>query len=74
MLLGVGEKGSFRINRVSLIDEGHITSSDKRLALSHPSAREINGMLHIVYSYVSAPNVGANNNVMLAIIDPASLN
>lgn len=74
MMLGVGEKGSFRIDRVFLIDEGHMTPSGKRLALSYPYAREIEGKLHIVYSYESAPNGGANNNdAVLAIVDIDSL-
>ena len=75
LLLGVGEKGSFRIDRVYLIDEGQPIPAGRRLMLSYPYAREFGGKLYITYSNESAPNVGPNNNdAMLAIVDIDSLN
>lgn len=74
LLLGVGEKGSFRIDRVYLIDEGQPIPAGRRLMLSYPYAREFGGKLYITYSNESAPNVGPNNNdAMLAIVDIDSL-
>ncbi|MBQ2955188.1 MAG: exo-alpha-sialidase, partial [Clostridia bacterium] len=75
MLLGVGEKGSFRIDRLYLIDEGQPTDGNRRLMLSYPYARQIGDKLYIAYSSESAPGRDANNNdAMLAVVDVNSLN
>ena len=75
MLLGVGEKGSFRIDKVYLIDEGQPCPKGRRLMLSYPYARQFGDKLYIAYSSESAPGMDANNNdAMLAIVDIDSLN
>lgn len=74
LLLGVGDKGDFRIDRLYLIDEGQPTDGGRRLMLSYPYARQIGDKLYIAYSSESAPGRNANNNdAMLAIVDTESL-
>lgn len=74
LLLGVGEKGTFQIDRVYLIDEGQPTDSDRRLMLSYPYAKQFGDKLYIAYSYESAPGKNANNNdAMLAVVRLDSL-
>ena len=73
LLLGVGDAGTFCLNRVYALDEG-ASSAGGRLWLSYPYARQIEDRLYIVYSCESAPKQGANNNdAMLAIIDVSCL-
>lgn len=73
LLLGVGEKGSFSISSLYLIDEGQPVH-DHRLRLSYPYARQLGNQLYIAYSSESLPGTGANNNdAMLAVVDVASL-
>jgi len=74
LLLGTGEKGSFSITRLYLIDEGQPTAAGRRLLLSYPYARQIGDKLYVAYSSESTPGRGANNNdAMLAVIDVKSL-
>lgn len=75
MLLGIGGKDSFSLNRLYLVDEGSKDESGRRLALSYPYARQLGNRLYIAYSYESAPGMGANNNdAMLAVLDIDCLN
>jgi hypothetical protein len=73
LMLGICAKGSFRIEKLYIIDEG-TPSAGGRLWLSYPSARQIGDKLYIVYSCDSAPKKGANNNdAMLAIVPLCAL-
>ena len=74
MLLGVGDRGAFQIDRLYLIDEGQPTGGERRLMLSYPYAKQFGDRLYIAYSSESAPGHNANNNdAMLAIVNVASL-
>jgi len=74
LLLGIGAKGSFRIDKVYLIDEGQPSAEDRRLMLSYPYAKQFGDKLYIAYSSESAPGRDANNNdAMLAVVDIRSL-
>ena len=69
LLLGVGDAGTFCLNKLYALDEG-APSAGGRLWLSYPYAKQIGDRLYVVYSCDSAPKKGANNNdAMLAIID-----
>jgi len=73
LLLGVGEKGTFSLNRLWVVDEGAV-SGNGRCRLSYPYAREIDGKLFIAYSYGSHGAVAYNDNdAMLAIVDVGDL-
>ena len=62
LLLGVGEKDTFSISKLYLIDEGQPTAGNRRLMLSYPYARQFGDWLYIAYSSESAPGMDANNN------------
>jgi len=73
MLLGIGEKGTFSIDRLFVLDEGYV-GLERRMSLSYPYAVQIGDSLYVAYSYESAPATGGNHNdAMLAIVDIASL-
>ena len=74
LLLGIGEKGTFSISRMFVVDEGYRSQNGNRLGLSYPYAKQIGDSLYVAYSYESAPGTGYNHNdAMLAIIDVRSL-
>lgn len=73
MLLGIGERGSFSISKVYVLDEGYACTHG-RLNLSYPYAVQIGDRLYVAYSYESTPGTSYNHNdAMLAIVDISSL-
>ena len=76
MLLGVGyDRGGFQIDKLYLVDDGAMAPSGRRLSLSYPYAKEIDGKRYIAYSYQSMPGgTGANHNdAMLPVVSLSSL-
>lgn len=68
MLIGIGDGKDFKLDHFYVVDEGYATPT-RRLSLSYPYAKEIEGRLYITYSYESTPGTGSNHNdAMLAII------
>lgn len=74
LLMGIGQKGTFTIDHMVVVDEGYRGIECERMRLSYPYAKQIGSNLYVAYSYESAPGTGHNHNdAMLAIIDVNSL-